>query len=88
MEYVYRLGIAAVVASIAGFAALLIAHMLADGDTFTVLEAVLDTNFWLATHVVCVSCGYATTFVAGLFGLIYVLRGLFTPSHGRSSPRN
>ncbi len=79
-EYVYRLGIGTVVASIAGFSALLIAHMLADGDTFTVLQAVLDTNFWLATHVVCISCGYATTLLAGLFGLIYVLRGLLTRS--------
>ena len=33
----------------------------------------LDTQFWLATHVVCVTLGYATTFVAGLLGIIYIL---------------
>ena len=29
------------------------------------MRAVLDTNFWLATHVVVVTFGYASTFVAG-----------------------
>jgi ABC-type transport system involved in cytochrome c biogenesis permease subunit len=53
---------------------LLIAYALAaDGDTFTVLQAVLDTQFWLATHVVCITLGYATTFAAGLLGVIYLL---------------
>lgn len=80
-EYIYRLGIGNVVASLAGFSALLIAHMLADGgDTFTVLQAVLDTNFWLAFHVTCITLGYATTYVAGLLGLLYVLRGVCTRS--------
>jgi ABC-type transport system involved in cytochrome c biogenesis permease subunit len=45
----------------------------ADGDTFTVLQAVLDTQFWLATHVVCITLGYATTFVAGALGVVYLL---------------
>ena len=43
-----------------------------------VLRAVLDTQFWLATHVVCVTMGYATTMVAGLFGLMYIIRGVCT----------
>jgi ABC-type transport system involved in cytochrome c biogenesis permease subunit len=50
------------------------------GDTMAVLRAVLDTQFWLATHVVCVTLGYATTLVAGLFGLMYVIRGVCTRS--------
>jgi len=80
-ERVYRIGIGNVIAAVTGFATLLIAHFLAgDGDTFVVLQAVLDTQFWLATHVVCITLGYATTFVAGLLGLLYVLRGVFTPS--------
>ena len=32
------------------------------------MQAVLDTNFWLATHVTCVTIGYSATFVAGLLG--------------------
>jgi ABC-type transport system involved in cytochrome c biogenesis permease subunit len=81
LEAVYRIGIGNVIASVAGFATLLIAHVLAgDGDTFTVLQAVLDTQFWLATHVVCITLGYATTFVAGLLGVLYIIRGVVTPS--------
>lgn len=81
LERIYRLGVGNVLASIAGFATLLIAHFLAgDGDTFTVLQAVLDTQFWLATHVVCITLGYATTFMAGLLGMFYILRGVLTPS--------
>src|SRR5262245_6765455 len=43
------------------------------------MQAVLDTNFWLATHVVVVTLGYASTFVAGLLGILYVVMGVFTP---------
>ncbi|MGH7193236.1 MAG: cytochrome c biogenesis protein, partial [Candidatus Saccharimonadales bacterium] len=79
LEWIFKLGIGNVVAAVAGFTTLLIAGFLgSDGDTFTVLQAVLDTQFWLATHVVCITLGYATTFVAGILGLIYVLSGVFT----------
>ncbi len=30
-----------------------------DGDSFVVLTAVLNTNFWLTTHVLCITAGYA-----------------------------
>jgi ABC-type transport system involved in cytochrome c biogenesis permease subunit len=80
-EAVFKMGIGNLVAAIAGSSTLAIAHQLAgDGDTFTVLQAVLDTQFWLATHVVCITLGYATTFVAGLLGLIYVIAGVFSPN--------
>jgi ABC-type transport system involved in cytochrome c biogenesis permease subunit len=77
---------------VAGFATLTIAHILsADGDTMEVLQAVLDTQFWLATHVTCITLGYATTYVAGLLGLIYILEGVFTrrltEERGRSLTR-
>ncbi len=81
LEMVYKLGIGNIVASIAGFATLLIAHFLASsGDTFIVLRAVLDTQFWLATHVTCVTMGYVATYVAGILGLVYILRGFLTSS--------
>jgi len=28
------------------------------------LQAVLDTNIWLATHVVCITIGYSAMFLA------------------------
>jgi len=82
LEVCFRLGVGTMVAGAAGFVTLLIAHFLASsgGDTVTVMEPVLDTQFWLATHVTCVCLGYAATFVAGLLGLTYVVRGVATPS--------
>jgi len=80
LEKIYRISIGNAVASVAGFFTLLIAHNLAlGGDTMEMLRAVLDTNFWLATHVVVVTLGYASTFVAGLLAVSYILLGLFSP---------
>jgi ABC-type transport system involved in cytochrome c biogenesis permease subunit len=80
LERVFAVGLGSAVASFAGFVTLIIAHNLSmDGDTMEMLRAVLDTNFWLATHVVVVTLGYASTFMAGLLGVTYVLLGLFTP---------
>jgi cytochrome c-type biogenesis protein CcsB len=80
VERVYRVGLGCIVASLAGFVTLLIAHNLAlGGDTMEMLRAVLDTNFWLATHVVVVTLGYASTFFAGLLAVIYIFLGVFTP---------
>ena len=78
-ESIYRLGIGNIIGAALGATTLGISHLLAgDGDTFKVLQAVLDTQFWLATHVVCVTLGYSTTFLAGALGLYYVLAGLVT----------
>jgi len=80
LERIYRFGIGSIVASFVGFVTLLIAHNLAlGGDTMAMLRAVLDTNFWLATHVVVITLGYAATFAAGLLAILYVFLGLFTP---------
>jgi cytochrome c biogenesis factor len=51
------------------------------------MRAVLDTNFWLATHVVVVTLGYASTFVAGFLALIYILRGMFTKTLGEQTAK-
>ncbi|MEW6305119.1 MAG: cytochrome c biogenesis protein CcsA [Verrucomicrobiota bacterium] len=81
LERIYRDGIGAVVASFIGFTTLIIAHHLSlSGDTMAMLQAVLDTNFWLATHVVVITTGYASMFLAGALATIYILRGLFTRS--------
>ncbi|MDX1945773.1 MAG: cytochrome c biogenesis protein CcsA [Pirellulaceae bacterium] len=81
VELIFRIGIGNVVASVAGFATLIIAGLLASGgeDTVGVMQAVLDTQFWLATHVVCITLGYAATYVAGIIGVLYVLFGLCSP---------
>ena len=81
LEAVYRNGLGNVVGAVTGFASLLISYLLtAGGDTMSVLQAVLDTQFWLATHVVMITLGYTATFVAGFFGLCYLLSGICTPN--------
>ncbi len=44
------------------------------GDTMNVLIAVLNTNFWLATHVICITTGYGTTLIAGTLAHVYLFR--------------
>ena len=79
LERIFKNGIGAVVASGIGFITLIIAqHLAVTGDTMEMMRAVLDTNFWLATHVVVVTLGYASTFVAGFLAIVYILRGVFT----------
>jgi ABC-type transport system involved in cytochrome c biogenesis permease subunit len=81
LEFFFRNAIGSVAAGLVGFATLVIAHHLSlDGDTMEMMRAVLDSNFWLATHVVTVTIGYSATFLAGLLAIIYVLRGIFTRS--------
>ena len=79
LEAVYKNGIGNIVGSVTGSLTLLIAqHLSAEGDTLEMMQAVLDTNFWLATHVTCVTLGYTATFVAGFLGIIYVVMGIVT----------
>jgi ABC-type transport system involved in cytochrome c biogenesis permease subunit len=79
LEKFYRNGIGSVAGGLIGFATLLIAHHLSlSGDTLEMMRAVLDSNFWLATHVVIITIGYAATFLAGFLAAIYVVRGLLT----------
>ena len=83
LESVYRMGFGNVVAALAGGSTLLIAHNLpvtpADADSLKVMQAVLDTTFWLATHVICVTLGYSTTALAGVLGIVFIASGIFTP---------
>jgi ABC-type transport system involved in cytochrome c biogenesis permease subunit len=89
LERFYRNGIGSVCGAVIGFVTLLIAHNLQlDGDTLEMLRAVLDTNGWLATHVVGEALGYSAMFLAGLIGIIYIFRGLFTPSFDEATSRS
>ena len=71
-------GIGNAVAGIIGFVSLIIAHHLAmGGDTLKMMEAVLDSNFWLAVHVVTITLGYSAMFVAGLLGALWIVLRVF-----------
>jgi ABC-type transport system involved in cytochrome c biogenesis permease subunit len=74
-ERVHRRGFAAAGAAAVGFSTLVIAqHLGASGDTMEMMRAVLDSNFWLATHVVCITIGYSACFLAAALGLAWVFR--------------
>ncbi len=74
-ERVHKKGFAAAGACVTGFITLLVAHHLTgSGDTMEMMRAVLDSNFWLATHVVAVTIGYSSTFLAGALGIAWVIR--------------
>ena len=81
LERMFKDGIGAACAGAIGFLTLIIAHHLAgSGDTLEMLQAVLDTNIWLATHVVVITAGYSAMFLAGMLAVLYVIRGVFTRS--------
>jgi len=51
-------------------------------DTMPALVAVLDTNFWLATHVTAISIGYAAGMLAALLASGYLLAKLLRVRRG------
>ncbi len=77
-EYFQRKGVGSLAAAVVGFLSLLVAHHLGDsGDTMEKMRAVLNSNFWLSTHVITITMGYGATFLAGFLGIIYILYGWF-----------
>ncbi len=76
-EYKRRDGIGFFLASALGSVLLFVASRYAlDGDTMGNLKAVLNTNFWLATHVVVITIGYGCSLVAGLLAHVYLVQRL------------
>lgn len=75
IEGIFKVGIGNLLAAFSGVASLLVAYGITytTGDTMPVLQAVLDTQFWLATHVITVTLGYVATMVAGFLGIGYLL---------------
>jgi ABC-type transport system involved in cytochrome c biogenesis permease subunit len=86
LERMYRNAVGPVAGGMIGLATLVIAHHLSlSGDTMEMMRAVLDSNFWLATHVVVITVGYSAMFLAGFLAIIYVVRGVLTPSLDRGT---
>lgn len=80
LERLYKNGFGTAVATAAGFASLIVAqHLGTEGDTMEMMRAVLDSNFWLATHVVTITIGYSGTFLAGAIAIGYTIRKHLVP---------
>jgi len=77
LEWFQRNGLGLLLSSVAGLVLLMVAGRFStQGDTLSVVVAVLDSNFWLSTHVVSITIGYAGCVAAGVAGHIYLLKAL------------
>jgi len=75
MEYINRRKVAVAMATILGSMGLFLAYKyeIKEGvDTMPSLIAVLDTNFWLATHVTTVTMGYSAGLLASAIAHVYI----------------
>jgi ABC-type transport system involved in cytochrome c biogenesis permease subunit len=75
IEYFTRVGIGTLVAVVSGVMGMFLAmkyEAKEATDTITQLVAVLDTNFWLATHVTIINIGYAAGLVSAIIGILYL----------------
>jgi len=89
LEKFYKNGVGAAMASLVGFCTLIIAHHLSmSGDTLEMMRAVLDSNFWLATHVTVITFGYSAMFFAGALALIFTVLGLFSKRFSKESAKS
>jgi ABC-type transport system involved in cytochrome c biogenesis permease subunit len=62
-----------------------------DGDTMGMLVAVLDSNFWLATHVITITVGYGAAVAAAVLGHVYLVHAAVRPGEAsklRTTARN
>lgn len=57
---------------VAALILLFISRGFIQGDSLNVLVAVLNTNFWLATHVTCIVTGYGACIIAAVTGHLYL----------------
>lgn len=77
VERLNRQGIGLLAAALAGLSLLMVAgKFAAEGDTLKVLVAVLNSNFWLSTHVLTITTGYAGCLIASLLAHVYLWQAL------------
>ncbi|MGJ8652371.1 MAG: cytochrome c biogenesis protein [Opitutaceae bacterium] len=88
IEKFYKNGIGAAKAALVGFCTLIVAHHLAmSGDTLEMMRAVLDSNFWLATHVTVITFGYSAMFLAGALAIAFALFGVFSKNFSKDTSK-
>lgn len=74
LEWFWRKGFALFIGGVTGVVLTFVGLRYAsEGDTMGMLVAVLDDNFWLATHVLTINIGYSAAFLAGLVAHVYLV---------------
>ena len=80
LEYIRKDGLGIFIGAVSGSIFHYIGFKYAvDGDTMGMLVAVLNSNFWLATHVTTITIGYGTSLMAGFMGHIYLGMAILSP---------
>ncbi|MEN8153361.1 MAG: cytochrome c biogenesis protein CcsA [Acidobacteriota bacterium] len=78
LELFKKKNIGILTGSLSGLLLLIISGRYAlEGDTMGMLVAVLDSNFWLATHVITITVGYGGIVISGVLGHVYVFQLIF-----------
>lgn len=88
IEYATRMGVGILVAIISGVLGMFLSlkyEAKEATDTINQLQAVLDTNFWLATHVTVINIGYAAGLVSAALGILYLGGRFLSLLHKRES---
>ncbi|MEM6910716.1 MAG: cytochrome c biogenesis protein CcsA [Verrucomicrobiota bacterium] len=83
IEWMTRRGVALALAPALGALGMFVAsrYEVIDGaDTMPQLQAVLDTSFWLWTHVTIINIGYTAGLGAGFVATVYLVCKFFAPT--------
>lgn len=81
LERAQRNGLGLMSAGFSGIALLMLsARFASESDTLGKVVAVLDSNFWLSTHVIAITTGYAGCMLAGVMGHIYLIQAIWRPA--------
>jgi ABC-type transport system involved in cytochrome c biogenesis permease subunit len=62
------------IAALSGSLLLFTARAFTPDDSLQMLVAVLNTNFWLATHVLCITIGYGWCLIAAIMAHLYLFK--------------
>ena len=82
IERINKKGIGILTGAVTGLITLFISHRLSmTGDTMEALQAVLDTNFWLATHVILMNVSYSGAVLGGVLAHIVLFKWLFSKNY-------
>ncbi len=88
IEWINRQRVALAVSSVLGVIGMFLSskyelkEAVTAGDTMPSLVAVLDTNFWLATHVTTVTMGYSAGLLASALAHVWIFAKLFGLKRG------
>ena len=81
-------GLGLLIGSLLGTTLHFLAFKYKGAESMSLLVPVLNTNFWLATHVTCITIGYACAVTISLMGHIYILLKCFELYFDRQNKAN